>query len=62
MEADNVILYTQLTGKVYNDWKQFSETNDTEAKVLFVGVTRAKKKLYLLGQKKTKFSYDELLG
>ena len=62
MEADNVILYTQLTGKVYNDWKQFGDTNDTEQKVLFVGVTRAKKRLYLLGQKKTKYSYDDLLG
>lgn len=61
-EADNVVLYTQLTGKVYNDWKNYGDTNDTEAKVLFVGVTRARKKLYLLGQKKTKFSYDELLG
>ena len=61
-EADNVILYTQLTGKIYNDWKNFQETNDTEAKVLFVGVTRAKRRLYLLGQKRTKFSYNELLG
>lgn len=61
-EADNVVLYTQLTGKVYNDWKQYSDTNDTEVKVLFVGITRARKRLYLLGQKKTKFSYDELLG
>lgn len=61
-EADNVILYTNLTGTVYNDWKQYGDTNDTEAKVLFVGVTRAKKRLFLLGQKKTKFSYDELLS
>ena len=61
MEADNVILYTALTGKVYNEWQQYKDTNDTEAKVLFVGVTRARKKLYLLGNPNTKYSYKEML-
>lgn len=61
MEADNVILYTALTGKVYNDWQQYKDTNDTEAKVLFVGVTRARKRLYLLGNSNTKYSYKEML-
>ena len=61
MEADNVILYTALTGKVYNEWQQYKDTNDTEAKVLFVGVTRARKKLYLLGNPNTKYSYRDMI-
>lgn len=60
-EADNVVLYTSLTSKVYNEWKRFAGTDDTEAKVLFVGVTRARKRLYLLGDKKAKYSYEEMI-
>lgn len=62
MEADNVILYTILTHKVYNEWQQYKDTNDTEVKVLFVGVTRAKKKLYLLGNPSARYSYKDILG
>lgn len=62
MEAENVILYTVLTGKVYNEWQQYKETNDAEAKVLFVGVTRARKRLFLLsGGPRNKMTYDEML-
>lgn len=60
-EADNVVLYTSLTGKVYKDWKRTEGVIDTEEKVLFVGITRAKKRLYLLGNKRVKYSYKELL-
>ena len=61
MEADNVILYTVLTKRVYEDWVQYRETNDTEAKVLFVGITRAKRRLYLLGDRRSQYSYKEML-
>lgn len=61
MEADNVLLYTALTGKVYNEWQQYKETNDTEAKVLFVGITRARKRLFLLGRPGMTYSYEEML-
>lgn len=61
MEADNVILYTALTGKVYNEWQTYKDTNDTEAKVLFVGVTRARKRLFLLGRHGMTYSYEEML-
>lgn len=60
-EADNVILYTVLTSKVYKNWVQFRETDDTEIKVLFVALTRARKKLYLLGNPKVRNSYMEVL-
>lgn len=61
MEADNVILYTDLSKKIYTEWKQFEESNDTEYKVLFVAITRARKKLYLFGTPNTKYSYMEVL-
>lgn len=60
-EADNVILYNVLTGKVYNEWQQYKDTSDTEAKVLFVAITRARKKLYIMGRSGTKYSYKEML-
>ena len=62
MEADNVLLYTALTAKVYKDWQDYKDTSDTEAKVLFVAVTRARKKLYLLGRAGMKYSYADMLG
>lgn len=61
MEAENVILYTALTSKVYNEWQSYIDTVDTEMKVLFVAVTRARKKLYLLGRSGMKYSYAEIL-
>lgn len=60
MEADNVILYTALSGKVYHEWQNTKDINDSEVKVLFVGITRARYKLYLLGNK-GQYSYEELL-
>lgn len=60
-EADNVILYTTLTGKVYKEWQQYKDVNDTEMKVLFVAVTRARKRLFLLGRAGVKYSYMEVL-
>ena len=61
MEADNVVLYMALTPTVYKEWQDHKEHNDEEVKVLFVGVTRAKKRLYLLGRANMNYSYMELL-
>lgn len=61
MEADNVILYMSLTGKVYNDWANYKDTNDTEAKVLFVAITRARKRLFLLGRSNAQYTYEDFL-
>lgn len=62
MEADNVLLYTVLTGKVYNEWQQWKDVSDCEAKVLFVAITRARKRLFLLGGgTRNKMNYEELL-
>jgi DNA helicase-2/ATP-dependent DNA helicase PcrA len=61
-EADNVILYTAVSKRVYEEWQAGKDTNDTEIKVLFVGVTRARKRLFLLsGSKNNTYSYDEVL-
>jgi DNA helicase-2/ATP-dependent DNA helicase PcrA len=61
-EADNVILYTSISKRVYDEWQASKDTSDTEMKVLFVGVTRARKRLFLLsGSKNNTYSYDEVL-
>lgn len=44
-EADNVILLTDMTHKVYNSYQR---DPDDETRVFYVGMTRAKKRLYLI--------------
>lgn len=61
MEADNVVLCTALTYKTFHEWELNKDRSDTEEKVLFVAITRARKKLYLMGQKRQQMSYNSLL-
>ena len=44
-EADNVILFTDITHKVFNNYQR---DPDDETRVFYVGITRAKKRLYLI--------------
>jgi DNA helicase-2/ATP-dependent DNA helicase PcrA len=44
-EADNVILYTDLSARTYNNMVGYY---DDEVRVFYVGVTRAKKNLYII--------------
>ena len=44
-EADNVILFTDITHKVFNNYQR---DPDDETRVFYVGMTRAKKRLYLI--------------
>lgn len=44
-EADNVILLTDMTHKVFNSYQR---DPDDETRVFYVGMTRAKKRLYLI--------------
>lgn len=60
-EADNVILLNNLTNQVYNNWEQERETKDDELKVLFVAVTRARKRLYILTSENKQHTFGELL-
>jgi len=49
-EADNVILFTDMSWKPYTQACKTSELEDTEHRVWFVGITRAKKVLYYMDQ------------
>ena len=53
-EADNVVICPDLSYKAY---KEMNENPDDEARVFYVGVTRAKKNLYILTPK-TRYYYD----
>lgn len=56
-ECENVILFTDLSWFIYNECTKTSALTDTEHRVWFVGVTRAKKKLYLMSQEPNKEQY-----
>lgn len=60
-EADNVIIYNVLTEQVYNNWLQDKDTKDDELKVLFVAITRARKRLYLLTPENKKRTFGDIL-
>lgn len=60
-EADNVILLNSLTSQVYKRWEQEKDTNDDELKVLFVAVTRARKRLFILGSENRQHTFGDLL-
>ncbi len=60
-EADNVVLYNVLTEQIYNNWLQDKETKDDELKVLFVAITRARKRLYVLTPENRKHTFGDIL-
>ena len=49
-EADNVILFTDMTEFIFNQTSKRKSTRDTEHRVWFVAITRAKKTLYYMQQ------------
>jgi superfamily I DNA/RNA helicase len=53
-EADNVIVLEDLTNSVYNNLKQ---NPDSENRIFYVAITRAKQNLYLM-QSKSKHSFE----
>lgn len=54
-EADNVVLYTDMARRTYNN---FLKNMDDELRVFYVGITRAKKNLYIItSQTKYFFRY-----
>jgi len=55
-EADNVILFTDLEGIIY---RSAQKDKDSEHRLFFVGVTRAKEKLYIMSQG---FDYQYVIG
>lgn len=54
-EADNVVLIGDTTKNISN--AMYDRESDTEAKVFYVGVTRAKKKLYIVIRDRNKPNY-----
>ena len=58
-EADNVIVLTNVPRAVQNTIQE--QESDTEVKVFYVAVTRAKKKLYLMTQDERKVNYKTYL-
>ena len=53
-EADNVVLFTDMADRTYREYQQSPED---EARVWYVGVTRARKRLFIM-QPTTSRSYD----
>lgn len=47
-ESDNLILFTDMSEYIYNQCSKRRSTKDTEHRVFFVAVTRAKKRLYYM--------------
>jgi len=60
-EADNVILFNVISNQVYDAWLQDKETRDDELKVLFVAITRARKRLYLLTPETKQHTFGDIL-
>lgn len=60
-ESDNVILLNTLTSQVYKKWEQEKDTNDDELKVLFVAITRARKRLFILSSENRQYTFGDLL-
>ena len=60
-EADNVILLNTLTKQIYTAWEQDKDTKDDELKVLFVAITRARKRLYILSSENKQYTFGDLL-
>jgi len=56
-ECDNVILFTDISYKPFHESLKSQSLKDTEHRVWFVGVTRAKKKLFYMN-KNTKYIYE----
>ena len=50
-EADNVVLLTDITTRVY---KNYQENPDDENRVFYVGITRTKKNLFLIEPQTTR--------
>ena len=51
-EADNVILLTDLSNRIY---KSYQSNPDDESRVFYVGLTRAKEKLFLIEPQTQKY-------
>ena len=51
-EAENVILLTDISSRVY---KSFQDNPDDESRVFYVGLTRAKENLYLIEPQTQKY-------
>jgi superfamily I DNA/RNA helicase len=60
-EADNVVLYLGVTRKVHENFTSSIEALNSELRCLYVGITRAKKKVHIV-YPNNKYGYDELLN
>lgn len=58
-EADNVIVLTNVPRSVQTSMQE--QESDTEVKVFYVAITRAKKRLYLMTQDERKINYKTYL-
>lgn len=56
-ECDNVLLFTNITGKIHNSISVDSQALDDEHRVFYVGITRARKTLYLCRSNSSRFTY-----
>ncbi len=56
-ECDNVLLFTNITGKIHKAINADSEALDDEHRVFYVGITRARKTLYICRSNSSRFTY-----
>ncbi len=56
-ECDNVLLFTNITRKIHNAISVDSQALDDEHRVFYVGITRARKTLYICRSNSSRFTY-----
>ena len=59
-EADNVMLLTDLSYGPYKSSTETQQGRDDEARVFYVGMTRAKKKLVIVRRTDAQFEYEPI--
>jgi len=60
-EADNVVLFLNVTRRVYENFELNQDSLDSELRCLYVAITRAKKNLHLI-LSDSKFGYEKFIG
>ena len=59
-ERDNVMLLTDLSYGPYKSSTETQQGRDDEARVFYVGMTRAKKKLVIVRRTESQFEYEPI--
>ncbi len=60
-EADNVVLLTDMSYRTFEGYTRTAEGAESERRVFYVGITRAKKRLIVVGSRQSR-GFDEIFS